>query len=38
VWLWLSGTALLFGAEINAEAERSPRVTSPRATLSPRAP
>jgi membrane protein len=23
VWLWLSGTALLFGAEINAEAERS---------------
>ena len=38
VWLWLSGTALLFGAEINAEAERSPRVASPRATLSPRAP
>jgi membrane protein len=23
VWLWLSGVALLFGAEINAEAERS---------------
>jgi membrane protein len=22
-WLWLSGLALLFGAEINAEAERS---------------
>jgi membrane protein len=22
-WLWLSGVALLFGAEINAEAERS---------------
>jgi membrane protein len=38
VWLWLSGTALLFGAEINAEAERSLRVASPRATLSPRAP
>jgi membrane protein len=38
VWLWLSGTALLFGAEINAEAERRPRVASSRATLSPRAP
>jgi membrane protein len=38
VWLWLSGTALLLGAEINAEAERSSRVASPRATLSPRAP
>jgi membrane protein len=38
VWLWLSGTALLFGAEINAEAERSPRVASSRATLSPPAP
>lgn len=23
VWLWLSSLALLFGAEINAEAERS---------------
>jgi len=23
VWLWLTGTALLFGAEVNAEAERS---------------
>jgi membrane protein len=22
-WLWLSGLALLFGAEVNAEAERS---------------
>jgi membrane protein len=22
-WLWLTGCALLFGAEINAEAERS---------------
>jgi membrane protein len=38
VWLWLSGTALLLGAEINAEAERSPKVASLRATLSPRAP
>jgi membrane protein len=38
VWLWLSGTALLLGAEINAEAERSPRVASSRATLSLRAP
>jgi membrane protein len=23
VWLWLTGLALLFGAEVNAEAERS---------------
>jgi membrane protein len=22
-WLWISGLALLFGAEVNAEAERS---------------
>jgi membrane protein len=22
-WLWLAGVALLFGAEVNAEAERS---------------
>jgi membrane protein len=38
VWLWLSGTALLFGAEINAEAERSPRAGATRATLGLRAP
>jgi membrane protein len=38
VWLWLSGTALLFGAEINAEAERSPRGAATRATLGLRAP
>ena len=38
VWLWLSGTALLFGAEINAEAERSPRAAATRATLGLRAP
>jgi YihY family inner membrane protein len=38
VWLWLSGTALLFGAEINAEAERSPKVAVARAKLGPRAP
>ena len=38
VWLWLSATALLFGAEINAEAERSPRVAAARATLGLRAP
>jgi membrane protein len=23
IWLWLTGLAMLFGAEINAEAERS---------------
>ena len=38
VWLWLSGTALLFGAEINAETERSPRAAATRATLGLRAP
>ena len=38
IWLWLSATALLFGAEINAEAERSPRAASARATLGLRAP
>jgi membrane protein len=38
VWLWLSATALLFGAEINAEAERGPVTASPRATLGDRAP
>jgi uncharacterized BrkB/YihY/UPF0761 family membrane protein len=25
-WLWLSSLALLFGAEVNAEAERSRRL------------
>jgi membrane protein len=38
VWLWLSALALLFGAEINAEAERGPVAASPRATLGDRAP
>jgi membrane protein len=38
VWLWLSGTALLFGAEVNAEAERSGKLVPARATLGLRAP
>jgi membrane protein len=28
VWLWLSSLALLFGAEVNAETERSRRLRS----------
>ena len=27
-WLWLSGVALLFGAEVNAEAERTARAAA----------